>query len=524
MADWSSGYVKGIDYTYDYHRELNPAQAALPLLNAGLAPPVSLNGNACELGFGFGVSINIHAAASTAAWWGADFNPTQARHAQELAGISAAKLHLSDESFADFCHRPDLPDFDFIGLHGIWSWVSDANRSVLVDFVRRRLRPGGVLYLSYNVQPGWAQMMPMRQLMMEHAESMSAPATDLAEQIGAAIDFTTTLINLSPDYATSNPSAATCVKGLKKHSVNYLAHEYFNRDWQPMMLTEIARMLEPAKVGVACSADLSDHVDAFSLLPQQIEMLKLIPDVALRQTVRGFVVNEQFRKDYWVKGAKRLDAQERLDALRAHRIILATHPDNIKLTAGGLLANQSLPEKIYLPVIGALADWEIHTLGALESQLAPHGIGFDQLIEAVVVLSGKRDIASVQDDTVIASAQATADRFNRHVIAGAAGTSRIHSLASPLTGGGVTTPAIHLHILRAIGEGFTQPKEWAAYLWRIFQAKGARVVKNGSMLTDESENLAALEEETNTFAKTRLPVLRAFKAIPPSNGSVAPRQ
>jgi SAM-dependent methyltransferase len=66
---------------------------------------------------------------------------------------------LFDESFAEFASR-DLPEFDYIGLHGIWSWISDENRAVIVDFIRRKLKVGGVLYISYNTLPGWAPLPP----------------------------------------------------------------------------------------------------------------------------------------------------------------------------------------------------------------------------------------------------------------------------------------------------------------------------------------------------------------------------
>ena len=71
-----------------------------------------------------------------------------------MATASGAGAQLFDQSFAEFCNRGDLPHFDFIGLHGIWSWISDENRAVIVDFVRRKLAVGGVLYVSYNTQPG----------------------------------------------------------------------------------------------------------------------------------------------------------------------------------------------------------------------------------------------------------------------------------------------------------------------------------------------------------------------------------
>jgi predicted O-methyltransferase YrrM len=83
MTDWTSGYVADIGYTYGYYAELNPLRAKLALLNARLALPKA--GTACELGFGQGVSTNIHAAASGTRWYGTDFNPSQAGFAQQLA-------------------------------------------------------------------------------------------------------------------------------------------------------------------------------------------------------------------------------------------------------------------------------------------------------------------------------------------------------------------------------------------------------------------------------------------------------
>ena len=112
MANWSEGYISDIDYTYGYYSELNPHNVKIPFLTAGLEAPTFAT--ACELGFGQGVSINAHSAASNVTWYGTDFNPSQASFAQELADISGSSAHIYDQSFAEFCHRDDLPDFDFI--------------------------------------------------------------------------------------------------------------------------------------------------------------------------------------------------------------------------------------------------------------------------------------------------------------------------------------------------------------------------------------------------------------------------
>ena len=170
MSDWASGYTTEVNYVRSYHPHINPLRMRLALLNAGLAFPTI--GTACELGFGWGLGPTFHASTSETQWHGTDVNPTQAKFAQDLAALTETNSVLRDDSFDEFAKRSDLPDFDYIVLHGIWSWISDQNRAVIVDFVRRKLKTGGVVYISYNTLPGRALFQPVQHLLAEH---VSAP-------------------------------------------------------------------------------------------------------------------------------------------------------------------------------------------------------------------------------------------------------------------------------------------------------------------------------------------------------------
>src|SRR4051812_32308778 len=72
--DWTAGYVTEIEYTYGYYRELCPGVLRLACLSAGVAPPSGKALNYLELGYGQGLSLNIHAAANAGVFWGTDFN------------------------------------------------------------------------------------------------------------------------------------------------------------------------------------------------------------------------------------------------------------------------------------------------------------------------------------------------------------------------------------------------------------------------------------------------------------------
>ena len=52
----------------------------------------------------------------------------------------------------------------------------------------------------------------------------------------------------------------------------------------------------------------AQNFDAVNLTAEQQTLLASIPDPMFRQTTRDFCVNQQFRKDYWVKGCRTLTA------------------------------------------------------------------------------------------------------------------------------------------------------------------------------------------------------------------------
>ncbi|MEC4747736.1 class I SAM-dependent methyltransferase [Methylomicrobium sp. Wu6] len=509
MTDWTSGYVADIGYTYGYYAELNPLRVKLAFLHNGLVCPEV--GNACELGFGQGVSANLHAAASLTQWHGTDFNPSQAGFAQELATVSGSGAKLYDEAFADFASRSDLPEFDYIGLHGIWSWISDENRAVIVDFIRRKLKVGGVLYISYNTLPGWAAFAPMRHLMTEHAEIIGAEGHGILSRIDGALDFAEKLIATHPTYSRANPQIAERVKKIKGQNRHYLAHEYFNRDWHPMHFSTMAGWLESAKVQFACSAHTLDHIEAVNLTVEQQAFLKEIPDSMFRESVRDFIVNQQFRRDYWIKGARRLSALEQAEALRAHKVMLTTHRADVTLSVTGALGDATLNEAVYKPILDLLADHKPKTLGHIEQAVKAQGIVFTQVVQSAMVLSGIGHLAAVQDEAVTAKAKKHTDRLNAHLLGKARSSNDVNYLASPVTGGGVSVGRFQQLFLLALSQGKKQPSEWAQAVWQILEAQGQKLIKEGKAIDKVEENLIELTAQAQIFAEKQLPVLKALQ-------------
>lgn len=507
-TEWNAGYVTDVNYTFGYYAELNPIRCRLPLLTAGYhAPKIE---NACELGFGQGLSVAIHAAAQSGVkWWGTDFNPAQASFAGEMARLSGSDAKLYDEAFAEFCGRTDLPDFEFIGLHGIWTWVSDENRAILVDFVRRKLRPGGVFYISYNTYPGWSSTAPMRHLMKRHGDVMVAPGQGAIAKTAQSIDFVEKFFALNPMYVAANPAIVERFEGVQKLDRKYLAHEYMNRDWTPMYFAEVENCLQDAKLTFTCSANTIDHMHNLNLTADQIEFMQSIPDASVRETVRDYCVNQQFRRDYWIRGPRRLGGHEQVTALREERIVLSALQNALPTKVRGVLGEAGLIDEIYRPILEYLSDYKVRTIGELEAHLAPKGVNFAQLTAAVSILFGVSAIQSAMAGSEIQRSKPRAAALNRAVAQMAISTGDIGNFASPVTGGGVSAPRFHQLFWLSKQAGGKTPADWAGFAWQILSSQGQAILKDGAPLQGD-DNLVELTSQAQVWGEQVLPMWTAL--------------
>ena len=512
MSEWDTGYVGEIAYTFGYCDELNPVRLRLPLLRAGLAvPDVRV---ACELGFGHGVSVNVHAAGSASQWYGTDFNPSHASFAQQLADCSGSHAQLSGESFSAFCQRDDLPDFDFIGLHGTWSWISEENRALIADFIRRKLKAGGVVYVSYNAQPGCATMLPVRELMHAHFRSSAmseshdgiTPEERLQTRIRAAVEFAQTVFATQPGYALVNPLLAERVDGMSGESLNYLAHEYFNRDWQPMFFSQVASSLGAAGLTYGGSADYRDHIDEVNLTSSQRELVASIADTCLRETARDLCVNRSFRRDYWVKEPRTLSHEEQQAALRAHRVILALPSASVVLKVRGALGETSLAEGLYDPILDVLSSHRAMTLREIEESVRDRSIALTQIVTAVTLLISMGVLLNAQEEARIADARPSADRLNAAICERAIEGADIQFLVSPVSSSGILMPRIPQLFLLAKMRGMQRPDQWAEFAETTVRMEPRPM---GSP-TDSTSVAGELAAKAERFAKVHLPILEAL--------------
>jgi hypothetical protein len=452
----------------------------------------------------------MHAAAGTGrTWWGTDFNPSHAFHAQQLIGAAGVTAHLGEESFAEFCGRDDLPQFAFIGLHGIWSWVSAENRALIVDFLRRKLMTGGVVYISYNTQPGWAAMLPVRHLMTEHARWMSAPGHTDVQQMKDALEFVGQLFELDPNVAKVNPQLKPRIADLRTKSPEYLVHEYLNREWHPMPFSQLADQLQSAKLSYATTAVLQERITEIQLTTEQNAFLQQIPHAGFRESVRDMIVNQQFRRDIWVRGARKLSRLEQMRQIEDTHLVLGTDTGSIPTTVKGPRGDANLNKERTEALVGLLSEGTGPArLGDVLPRMAAQGVSLEGTLSLVSMLVGLGVLhPAVSAHDARASRPHTA-RLNAHLMERSAQRSDIAYLASPATGGGIPVPATLHSFLAAYIAGARTPGDNAQRVHAGMLAAGRYVMKDGEAVKDRDAALAMLLPVAERTIESVVPVLR----------------
>jgi SAM-dependent methyltransferase len=502
MADWGAGYVTDTAYVHDFCRVQTPAILSLAALSCNVTAAGSRGEplSYCDLGCGQGFTANLVAAANPRAdVFAADFNPTHIAGARALADAAGLdNVRFREAGFDELEQDTGLPDFDIICLHGVYSWVSPENRRTVVGLIRRRLKPGGLLYISYDAMPGWAGIAPLRRLLVQqHAASGGGSQAGLAQ----ALAFADKLRELGALFHRMYPHVAVQWDRLKKLPASYLAHELLTRDWQAFSFADVAAELAQAKLIYVGSAHLTDHVDRVNFTEAQQSFLAQIADHALGETTRDMIIGRQFRRDIFVKGVasvRPLPARERwLDT----RFALTTPAAEIDLTFDTALGTIQLRPDMYKPVIEVLERGPM-TVRELVASPPAARLEWSGLLDAVRVLVGRGDLQPALPTENEAERAASARRFNAAVTARAKDSDDLSYLASPVTGGGIRVDRLTQLYLQAKRDGGDPVTTLAA----IAERAGGIVDGNDDRLSPEQAR-AALAERATRIEQRALPLL-----------------
>jgi SAM-dependent methyltransferase len=510
QSDWSQGYVHDLAYTDNFFAELAPAHLNYVAILNGYRPrPLDRPFTYCELGCGNGQSSTVLAAANpTGQFFACDINPTHVQTARRwVEAGKVGNLTVLEASFAQMVGA-NLPDFDFIVFHGVYSWIGPLVRRAIIEFMHKKLKPGGLVYISYNCLPGWSNVAPLQRLMIELSPS---EAPDTLARVGLSLDAIKELRDLKIAYFAANPGASQFVDRIAGQPKSYLAHEYFNRDWTPFYSADVARELQAAKLTYVGSATLIENHRSVLMGQQAAALVAKQATRERQELLKDFVINQRFRRDVFAKSIPNLPAAEANRELERVALGLYKPAQDIAFQIKSPAGEFKFDNQLVRSVVANLADGPL-TFGELPERPALKASPKAEVVKAAHTLLAAGQAVVFASADRRQALPADSRRFslptslNRALATSAWEHPQRATLASPVAGTGYSLNQIDRVLLAAIVEhGLERAFDAAA---ADVQQRGLTFTKDGKKLEGVDANRAELRERFERFVERSMPLLR----------------
>jgi SAM-dependent methyltransferase len=505
MTDWTDGYRADATYTTEFYRHMTPTWLSLATLLNGHRPPrIDRRFRWCDLGCGQGfTALGVAACHPQAEVFAFDFSPAHIDNARTMAAQAGiGNVVFAETSFAELAAAPReaLPQMDFIVLHGVWSWVSSTQRALLLQFIRDRLAPGGVVYLSYNALAGWAAMVPVQRLMRLYSEIRPGP---VEEVIPGALGFLNELVRSDAAFFAHNPLVAARLEYLGKENPHYLAHELLHATWDPMSPEAVARDLAEVKCGFIGSATLLENFDALSVPPNIAATIAQTGDVRMKEALRDLGASRSLRRDLFRRGAEKPlegEVTALLDEIVLTDFCGKDEADITIATGGG--TSRTLDGNVY---------------GAVRGRLHAGPVSVGELRRNLGDLSTTREVVSVLCDTELAhpllpqqtrAQMARAAALNRVIGQHNRHGGALKCLVAPKLGTGMPADTFETMVFEEFSAGM--PDDLAPAIDRLMAmllARGLLPQQDGKPI-DPAGMRATLGQALERFITTRLRVFQ----------------
>jgi SAM-dependent methyltransferase len=511
MAQWDHGYVTDVAYTTNAYHETTPSWLAACSLLLGYRPPnLAAPFRYADLGCGNGLGALVAAATNPRAEvWGFDFNPTHIENARALAAQGGlTNVHFEEISFEALAHGDTSAagdDFDIMVAHGILSWISFENWRHLTAIIARRLRPGGLTYLSYNVAAGWAGVGPIQLLMWQLARASQRRTDQSVAELFQVLDQ---LKAGGAVFFRANPGLDARLDSMKAQDVRYIAHEFLNQDWHPVMFADVADALAETKTHYIGSATLVENIDAVAVPEGVLPVLNNTRDAAARETIRDLASAKSFRRDLWRKGGERLGAQEQLTLLDEMSLVWTGKIAEAEVSFTGPIGSVTGQAEFYRPMLDQIQSGPT-TFARLRALPVLRDRQPAEFVQAAVLLIGGGFAYPAWPHGALPETRAATARLNAAIIGRLRIGVDLPRLVAPLIGSAVTIDVMEGLVIGRLLDGV--PPELEPLIDAVLEDlahSGRSLRREGQPLTDPVEGRALLGTAVRGVLDRRLPLLR----------------
>lgn len=231
----------------------------------GLQPAPAANAKVLELGCSMGGNIITQALYyPDAEFVGIDLSGRQVTQGNAIIEKMGLKnVHLEEKDILTI--DESFGKFDYIIVHGIWSWVPDAVKDKIFSICRNNLTEHGIAYISYNVYPSWKRQEQLREIMYFAGRDVLEEPLEARTRKG--LDALKALAEiLENDKGLGGGGKLPAIQKILNHNFYYIAHEYMEAFNDPIYVNGFIEWANRHRLAYIGDTDL--HVSFVSWMAE----------------------------------------------------------------------------------------------------------------------------------------------------------------------------------------------------------------------------------------------------------------
>lgn len=290
-------------YPGKFYPQAAPSRIATVAALFGLRPPALATSRILELGCGEGGHlVPIAAAYPEARCLGIDASASaieRARDYAERAGVGHCAFRAEDvRAFPE-----DAGPFDYILVHGVYSWVPEAAQQAILSICARHLAPEGLAYISYNAYPGGHVRQILRDLTVFHTKDIADPA----EKVREARQVCEFIVGAMPPNTLERQLFGRLL-GAYNDSDALIRYDLLAEENEPVYFLDF--MDGARALGLQFVAESGFAARERPRLPEPVQRwLDAIPDRLVREQYLDFIGCSGFRQSILCRSNRPLDAR-----------------------------------------------------------------------------------------------------------------------------------------------------------------------------------------------------------------------
>ena len=175
---------------------------------------------------------------------GIDLSGVQIKHGQELIkSMGLSNITLLEKNIMDI--EEDFGSFDYIIVHGIWSWVPDVVKDKILSICNKNLSDSGIAYVSYNTYPGWKRLEQLRDIMLySERQAPSKTLQDRTVYTKNVLQLIQKTMKIDERSYKQSEYKINNIQRILSADDCYVAHEYLAAINDPAYISEFVKRAE----------------------------------------------------------------------------------------------------------------------------------------------------------------------------------------------------------------------------------------------------------------------------------------